>query len=70
MGFGTGYTLLQGHTITSDVAPEPFNDGGGQGCRKFVPVLGGYGTKIASFGDIFNQPRGKKSSIRASLPTM
>ena len=26
------------------------------GCRKFVPVLGGDGTKKASPGDIFNQP--------------
>ena len=28
------------------------------GCRKFVPVLGRDGTKIAPPGDIFNQPLG------------
>ena len=29
---------------------------GGRGCNIFVPVLGGNGTKIASTGDIFDQP--------------
>ena len=29
--------------------------GGGRGCNKFVPVLGGNGTKIATTGDIFDQ---------------
>ena len=29
---------------------------GGRGCNKFVPVLGGDGTKIAPTGDIFDQP--------------
>ena len=33
---------------------ESFNDWGGRGCRKFVPVLGGDGTKIALSGDIFD----------------
>ena len=32
--------------------------GGGGGCRKFVPVLGGNGTKIAPLGDMFDQPPG------------
>ena len=35
--------------------------GGGRGCRKFVPVLGGDGTKIAPPGDIFDQPPGEMS---------
>ena len=30
--------------------------GGGRGCNKFIPVLGGNGTKIAPTGDIFDQP--------------
>ena len=29
--------------------------GGGRGCNKFVPVLGGNGTKIAPTGDIFDR---------------
>ena len=33
--------------------------GGGRGCNKFVPVLGGNGTKIAPTGDIFDQPPGE-----------
>ena len=36
---------------------EPFNDwGGGRGCNKVVPVLGGDGTKIAPTGDLFGHP--------------
>ena len=35
---------------------ESFNDWGGRGCRKFVPVLGGDGAKTAPPGDIFDQP--------------
>ena len=36
---------------------DPFKKlGGGRGCNKFVPVLGGNGTKIAPTGDIFDQP--------------
>ena len=38
---------------------ESFNDWGGRGCRKFVPVLGENGTKIAPLGDIFEQPPGE-----------
>ena len=40
---------------------EPFNDWGGRGCRKFVPVSKGDGTKIAPPGDIFDQPPGEMS---------
>ena len=38
-----------------------FNDWGGRGCNKFVPVLGGDGTKIAPPGDLVDQPLGKVS---------
>ena len=35
---------------------ESFNDWGGErGCNKFVPVLGGDGTKIAPPRDLFDQ---------------
>ena len=34
---------------------------GGWGCHKFVPVLGGDGTKIAPAGDLFDQPLGDMS---------
>ena len=37
-----------------------FNDWGGRGCRKFVPVLREDGTRIAPPGDIFDQPPGKR----------
>ena len=41
---------------------ELFNDwGGGRGCNKFVPVLGGNGTEIAPPGDLFDQPSGEMS---------
>ena len=41
---------------------ESFNDwGAGRGCHKFVPVLGGDGTKIAPPGDIFDRSRGEMS---------
>ena len=38
-----------------------FNDWGGGECRKFVPVSGGDGTKIAPTGDIFDQSPGEMS---------
>ena len=38
-----------------------------RGCNKFVPVLGGNCTKIASTGDIFDQPPGQMRSIRGKL---
>ena len=39
---------------------DPFNDlGRGRGCNKFVPVLGGNGTKVTPTGDIFDQPSGQ-----------
>ena len=34
---------------------------GGRECNKFVPVLGGDGTKIAPTGDISDQPPGGMS---------
>ena len=41
---------------------ESFNDwGGGRGCHKIVPVLGGDGTKIAPTGGIFDQSSGEVS---------
>ena len=49
------------------VCRESFNDWGGRGCRKFVPVLGGDGAKTAPPGDIFDQPPGKLSSIWGKL---
>ena len=33
--------------------------GGGRGCYKFVPVLGGDGTKISPPEDLFDQPPGE-----------
>ena len=41
--------------------------GGGLGCHKFVPVLGGNGTKIVPPGDLSDQPPGEMSSIRGKL---
>ena len=42
--------------------PESFNDwGGGQGCHKFVPVLGGNGTKKVPPGDLSDQPSSEMS---------
>ena len=46
---------------------ESFNDWGGRGCHKFVPVLGPDGTKIAFSGDVFDQLSRKRSSIRGKL---
>ena len=42
--------------LTIDTRSESFNDWGGRGCRKIVPVLGGDSTKITPPGDIFDQP--------------
>ena len=44
-----------------------FSDWEGGGCRKFVPVLGGDGTKLAPIRDIFNQASGELSVIRGKL---
>ena len=41
--------------------------GRGRGSNKFVPVLGGDGTKIAPTGDLFDQPPDEMSSIRGKL---
>ena len=38
---------------------ESFNDWGERGYKKYVPVLGGDGTKIATLGDLFDQPPGE-----------
>ena len=47
---------------------ESFNDwGGGRGCHKFVPVLGGDGTKIDPHGDLRDQPSSEMSWIRGKL---
>ena len=40
---------------------------GGRGCHKFVPVLGGDGTKTAPPGDLFDQLPGEISWIRGKL---
>ena len=61
------YSFRNTRKVTiSTVSVESFSDWGG-GCRKFVPVLGGGGTKIASTGDIVDQPSGEVSSIRGKL---
>ena len=39
-------------SLTSDLSTI----GGGRGCNKIVPVLGGDGTRIAPPGDLFDQP--------------
>ena len=53
---------------SGDITPGPFDDwGGGRGCNKFVPVLGGDGTKIVPTGDTFDQPPGGISFIRGKL---
>ena len=44
---------------STDRGEDPFNDWRGRGCNKFVPVLGGNGTKIVSTEDIFDQPPGQ-----------
>ena len=64
------FTELKSSSPPSGLPPpplptDPFNDlGGGRGCNKFVPVLGGDGTKIVPTGDIFDQPPGGMSFIR------
>ena len=50
-------------SIKADIL-ESFNDWGGRGCREFVPVLEGDGTKIAPPGDIYDQPPGEMRRIR------
>ena len=49
------------------VATRSTIGGGGRGCNKFVPVLGGDGTKIAPSGEIFFQPPGGMNWIRGKL---
>ena len=57
---------MYGH-MRLDYTCDPFNDWGGRGRNKFVPVWGGDGTKIASTGGIFDQPPGGMSCIRGKL---
>ena len=52
---------------TGLLPPESFNDRGGRGCHKFVPVLEGDGTKIDPPGELFYQPPGEMSSTRSRL---
>ena len=40
---------------------ESFNDWRGRGCHKFVPVVGGDGTKMAPPGDLLDQPLSEMS---------
>ena len=46
-------------SFTHAAITDPFNDWGGRDCNKFVPVLGGNGTKTAPTGDMFDQPPGQ-----------
>ena len=48
-------------TTKKEMDKDPFNDWGGRGCNKFVPVLGGDGTEIAPTGDIIDQYHGGMS---------
>ena len=47
--------------IRTSLMLESFNGWGGRGGHKFVPVLGGNGTKIALPGDLFDQSHGEMS---------
>ena len=42
-------------------------NGGGLGCRKFVPVLGGEGAKIDPPGDTYDQPLDEMTRVRGKL---
>ena len=68
---GTGAHPAQqystGHVAQYGTHPTRSTIGGGRGCNKFVPVLGGDSTKIAPTGDIFDQPPGGMISIRGKL---
>ena len=52
--------LLHGGLIW-DAVVESLNDWGARECHKFVPVLGGDGTKTIPPQDLFDQPPGKMS---------
>ena len=41
-------------SLKTRVEKDQFNDWRGRECSKFVPVLVGNGTKIASTGDVFD----------------
>ena len=49
------------------VLNESFNEWGRGGCRKFVPVFGEDGTKVATPGEKINQPYGGMGTIRGKL---
>ena len=48
-------------TVRTNGHESFFNDWGGRGCHKSVPVFGGDGTKIAPTGEIFRQPPSEMS---------
>ena len=52
-GLGMGCVLPTGRGVRTRTT-----FGGGRGCNKFIPVLGGDSMKIAPTGDIFDQPSG------------
>ena len=56
-------------TVTRVRRKDLFNDwgGGGRRCNKFVPVLGGDGTKIDPTADIFDKPPSGMISIWGKL---
>ena len=51
--------LISGQVGFARRIGESFNDWGERGYKKYVPVLGGDGTKIATLGDLFDQPPGE-----------
>ena len=65
---GLGRNLLSKHHIQPEDGDEQTRSTiGGRGCNKFVPVLGGNGTKIAPTGDVFDQTPGQMRLIRGKL---
>ena len=55
------------YTTQRYLSAESFNDWGGRGCNKLVPVLRGDGTKIASPGDLLDQLPGEMNRVRGKL---
>ena len=62
-----GWTDKSFEVVVAFNGAESFNDWGGWGCRKFVPVLGEDSTKITPPGDTFYQPPGEMRSIWVKL---
>ena len=56
----SSFSLLYISTTVLLSYSDQFNDWGGGG-HNFVPVLGGESTKIASLGDLFDQPPNEMS---------